>query len=304
MTTGGGGNVRSTDRRSLIEKAVKRLPSGPHGGGERPQGVDPGDVDGRQQIDTGKRSTTELITINQSTLRKNGIITSDHLRTRTTEEFRLIKRGLLNHYTQNGTDRQNLVLITSAVSGEGKSFCALNIAMSMALEENFRVLLVDCDFANSTIMRTLGIKAKKGLMDVLMDERLDLSDVLLRTDIDRLSILPPGTLNSRSAEFLSSKRMANLVNELAHRYEDRFIIFDTPPVLMRADTSVLSTHVGQIVFVIRSESTSRDTVKEALDLIADNPNINLLLNGTRETFGSHQFGQDYYQYHKKKRKLR
>jgi Mrp family chromosome partitioning ATPase len=98
--------------------------------------------------------------------------------------------------------------------------------------------------------------------------------------------------------------MANLVNELAHRYDDRFIIFDTPPVLMKADTSVLSAHVGQIVFVIRSESTSRDTVKEALDLIADNPNINLLLNGTRETFGSHQFGQDYYQYNKQKRKLR
>jgi protein-tyrosine kinase len=304
MMTGGGRNVRSTDRRSLIEKAVKRLPSGEHGGDTRPQTVEPNDVDGRQQIDTAKRSTTKSVTIDQSTLRSNGIITSDHLRTRTTEEFRLIKRGLLHHYTRNGTDRQNLVLITSAVSGEGKSFCALNIAMSMALEENFRVLLIDCDFANSTVMRTLGIKAKMGLMDVLMDERVDLSDVLLRTDIDRLSILPPGTPNSRSAEFLGSKRMANLVNELAHRYGDRFIIFDTPPVLMKADTSVLSSHVGQIVFVIRSESTSRDTVKEALDLIAGNPNINLLLNGTRETFGSHQFGQDYYQYHKKKRKLR
>jgi exopolysaccharide/PEP-CTERM locus tyrosine autokinase len=304
MTTGGGGNVRSTDRRSLIEKAAKRLPSGQHGGGTRPQSVEPSDTDGRQKLDTGKRSATESVAINQSTLHRNGIITSDHLKTRTTEEFRLIKRGLLNHYTQNGADRQNLVLITSAVSGEGKSFCALNIAMSIALEENFRVLLVDCDFTNSTIMRTLGIKAKKGLMDVLMDERLDLSDVLLRTDINRLSVLPPGTSHSRSAEFLGSKRMANLVNELAHRYDDRFIIFDTPPVLMKADTSVLSAHVGQIVFVIRSESTSRDTVKEALDLIADNPNINLLLNGTRETFGSHQFGQDYYQYHKQKRKLR
>jgi Mrp family chromosome partitioning ATPase len=176
--------------------------------------------------------------------------------------------------------------------------------MSIALEENFRVLLVDCDFTNSTIMRTLGIKAKRGLMDVLVDERLGLSDVLLRTDIDRLSILPPGTPNSRSTEFLGSNRMANLVNEMAHRYDDRFVIFDTPPVLMKADTSVLSMYVGQIVFVIKSESTSRDTAKEALDLISENPNINLVLNGTRETFGSHQFGQDYYQYHKKKRKLR
>lgn len=294
----------STDRRSLIEKAAKRLPNGQHAGGARPRSVEPSDVNERQKPDAGKRSTTEAVTINRSTLHRNGIITSDNLRTRTTEEFRLIKRGLLNRYAKNGADRQNLVLVTSAVAGEGKSFCALNIAMSIALEENFRVLLVDCDFANSTIMRTLGIEAKRGLMDVLMDEDLDLSDVLLRTDIDRLSILPPGTPNSRSTEFLGSNRMADLVDEIAHRYADRFVIIDTPPVLMKADTSVLAMHVGQIVFVIRSESTSRDTAKEALDMIADNPNINLVLNGTRETFGSHQFGQDYYHYHKKNRKLR
>jgi len=296
--------MRSTDRRSLIEKAAKRLPSGQHGGGARPQSVEPNDVNGRQQPDAVKRSSPESVTIDRSTLHRNGIITSDHLGTRTTEEFRLIKRGLLNRYTQNGADRQNLVLITSSVPGEGKSFCALNIAMSIALEENYRVLLVDCDFANSTIMRTLGIGPKRGLMDVLTDDGLDLSDVLLRTDIDRLSILPPGTANSRSTEFLGSNRMTSLVDEIAHRYADRFVIFDTPPVLMKADTSVLAMHVGQIVFVIKSETTSRDTAKEAIDMIADNPNINLVLNGTRETFGSHQFGQDYYHYHKKKIKLR
>jgi exopolysaccharide/PEP-CTERM locus tyrosine autokinase len=301
---GKGGKERSTSRRSLIEKAADRLQSGQHGGDTRPKSVEAGDVDGRQQLGLGKRSTTKSVTIDKSSLRKNGIISSDNLRTRTTEEFRLIKRGLLNRYTRNGADRQNLVLITSSVSGEGKSFCALNIAMSIALEEDFRVLLVDCDVTNPSVMRTLGIKAKLGLIDVLMDERLDLADVLVRTDIDRLTILPPGTPHTRSAEFLSSKNMLNLVNELAHRYGDRIVIFDAPPVLMTAETSVLATHVGQIAFVIKSETTPRDTVKEAIGLIAENPNISLVLNGTRNKIGTYQFGEGYYHYHKRNNYLR
>ena len=176
--------------------------------------------------------------------------------------------------------------------------------MSIALEEDFRVLLVDCDITNPTVIRTLGIDAKLGLIDVLMNERLDLADVLMRTDIERLSILPPGTPHSRSAEFLSSKNMLNIVDQLAHRYDDRLVIFDAPPVLMAAETSVLAMHVGQIVFVVRSGTTPRNTAKDALDLIGENPNINLVLNGTREILGKHQFGQYYHQYHGRSGKSR
>lgn len=288
---------RSTDHQSLIEKAAHRLPSGQCREGRHSQKAEPSVVDDGQQARLRNRSTSKSVTINQSALSEKGIISADNLRTRTTEEFRIIKRGLLRRYTRNGADRQNLVLITSAVPGEGKSFFALNIAMSIALEEDYRVLLVDCDLTNPTVMRTLGIKAQMGLIDVLTEQRLDLADVLVQTDIDGLSILPPGTPHARSAEILGSKKMGNLMNEMAHRYNDRIVIFDAPPVLMLAETSALAAHVGQIVFVIASEKTPRSTAKEALDLIGDNQNINLVLNRTRKSLVTAQFGNDYSKYY-------
>ena len=120
--TDGGGNVPSTDHKSLIEKAAERLPGGRDGRAPLPQQPESREVEKHQQWGMDKASATKSVTINHSILRKNGIISSDNLRTRTTEEFRLIKRGLLNRYTRNGADRQNLVLVTSSLSGEGKSF--------------------------------------------------------------------------------------------------------------------------------------------------------------------------------------
>jgi exopolysaccharide/PEP-CTERM locus tyrosine autokinase len=213
------------------------------------------------------------------------------------EEFRLVKRQLLARYLQDETSLANLVLVTSAVPEEGKTFVAMNLAMSLACERDFRVLLVDADLSRPSVLQKLGIEAKRGLIDMLTDPGLDLGQVLLRTDIPGLTILPPGARHDHSTELLASNVMAQLMEEIAKRYADRLIIIDSPPVLVTTEASALAQHVGQIVFVVRAETTSQVAVREALNLVADCPHIGLLLNAATSGTGVGRFGAYYDKYY-------
>jgi exopolysaccharide/PEP-CTERM locus tyrosine autokinase len=245
-----------------------------------------------------KRVTRKQIELNFSRLREKGYVVPGD-RSTTAEEIRLIKRPLLRQAFGDGrraNDNSHLMMVTSARPSEGKTFMAINLALSMALEKDITVLLIDADVAQPAIPGVLGFESDRGLLDLLIDPTLDMSDVMIRTNLDNLSILPAGRDTPNANELLASAKMEALVKDIADRYPDRVIIFDTPPVLVRTETSVLASHVGQVAFVIEAEQTNETAVKESLELLNGCSNIGLILNKLRSSYGTERFGQYYGRY--------
>jgi receptor protein-tyrosine kinase len=183
-------------------------------------------------------------------------------------------------------------MVTSALLGEGKTFCAINLAMSIAMEVDRSVLLVDADVMRPSVMDRIGLRNARGLLDVLADPQLDLGEVLLRTNVPKLSLLPTGTLHNRASEMLASTAMDKLLIELASRYSDRIVIFDSPPLLMSPGTASLATRMGQTVVVVEASKTPRRTVEQAFDAVADCPKVTALLNKCSSPMDGHVYG--YY----------
>ncbi len=225
-----------------------------------------------------------------------GLITAAGGRTTLLEDFRIIKRPLLKRAFGEraaGEKPANLIMVTSSLPGEGKTFCAINLAMSIAMELDHTVLLIDADVARPSVLHTLGLPAERGLMDVLLDDNLDVADVLLRTNVNTLSILPAGTNNPRATELLASQAMSSLVTEIANRYPDRIVIFDSPPLLLTSEAHVLASHMGQIVVVVEAEVTTQHAVMAAVAQLQGMPNVNLIYNKTREFPGSETYDYHY-----------
>jgi receptor protein-tyrosine kinase len=170
------------------------------------------------------------------------------------------------------------VLVTSALAGEGKTFCAINLAISIALEMDYSVLLVDADVAKPSIPEALGLEAEKGLMDLLLDRRIDLMEVLCKTDIGKLTLLPGGTAHQHATELLASGAMRELLREMAERYHDRIIVFDSPPLLAASEAGVLASQMGQIVMVVEAGKTTEAALKNALSRIDSSKVAGVLLN--------------------------
>lgn len=201
-----------------------------------------------------------------------------------TSQFRMMKRPLIKNVAdlrQAGQVRSNLIMVTSALAGEGKSFTAANLAMSMATELDYSVLLVDADVARPSLARMLGFEPREGLLDVL-ENKVAFQDVLLATDIDKLSLLPSGAPRPRATELLASDIMRDLLEEMASRYPDRIIIFDSPPLLLTTEASVLASQMGQIVVVVRADHTPQAAVQRALASIASHPVKLMVLNQVHE----------------------
>jgi protein-tyrosine kinase len=218
-------------------------------------------------------------------MRKMGLVTAAGGRTTLLEEFRIIKRPLLQRAFAErapGDKPANLIMVTSSVPGEGKTWCSINLAMSIAMELDHTVLLVEADVARPSVLRTLGLPNQRGLMDVLADDKLDVADVMLRTNVDTLSILPAGTSTARSTELLASSGMSSLLAEIATRYPDRVVIFDSPPLLLTSEARVLASHMGQIAVVVEAEATTQHAVLEALGKLEGCSNVNLIYNKTRD----------------------
>lgn len=246
--------------------------------------------------DTVARSSARKVDLDLARMRDLGMVTAAGGRTALVEDFRVIKRPLIKRAFAErapGDLPGNLIMVTSSLPGEGKTYCAINLAMSIAMELDHTVLLVDADVARPSVLRTLGLPAQRGLMDILVDESLDLSDVMLRTNVPTLAILPAGTSTPRATELLASAAMTNLVLEIAHRYPDRIVIFDSPPLLLTSEARVLATHMGQIAVVVESETTTQHAVKESLSQLEGCANVNLIYNKTREFPGI----EESYDYH-------
>jgi exopolysaccharide/PEP-CTERM locus tyrosine autokinase len=240
--------------------------------------------------------STRRVELDLNHMRELGMVTAAAGRTRLLEDFRVIKRPLLQRAfaeRKPGEKPGNLIMVTSSLPGEGKTYCAINLAMSIAMELDHTVLLVDADVARPSVLRSLGLPAHRGLMDILLDDSIDMADVMLRTNVDTLSILPAGTSTQRATELLASSSMSNLVHEIANRYKDRVVIFDSPPLLLTSESRVLASHMGQIVMVVEAQTTTQHAVKEALSQLADFPNVNLIYNKTRDFPGI----EETYDYH-------
>jgi protein-tyrosine kinase len=165
--------------------------------------------------------------------------------------------------------------------------------MSIAMELDHTVLLIDADVARPSVLSTLGLPAHRGLMDVLLDDSLDVADVMLRTNVDTLSIISAGSSNPRATELLASQTMNALVDEIANRYPDRIVIFDSPPLLLTSEAHVLAAHMGQIVVVVEAEATTQHAVKEALGQLEGLDNVNLIYNKTHEFPGTESYNYNY-----------
>ncbi len=272
-------------RRSLIERAAERIDSTrrPAGGAAPTAEAD--------TAPTGRVRRTPRAHIDFDTLRARGFITPKNMRTRLAEQMRLIKRSVLHDFWSRKAERSNMIMVSSAGPGEGKSFIAVNLALSLACELDLYVLLVDADFERPTALRSLGIETTEGFLDILAEPSRDLGEVIQRTDVERLSVIGAGRNRELSAELLSSQRMRELADELSSRYPDRLIIFDTSPLLAASEPVVMAEIMGQTLFVVEADRTQRGSVEEALDLLPEHCDPALVLNRGRSRSGS---GELYY----------
>ena len=247
----------------------------------------------------GSLKTKPHVKLSLEVLQKHNIQTNNDVENSlTAEEFRIVKRSLLLNAFAKGDaaiKNGNIVLVTSTQPDEGKTFCAVSLALSMAAERDLTVLLVDADVAKPDVLNTLGIKGGKGLIDVIENKDMDLSECLLKTNIPNLTILPAGKKHKLTTELLASERMGDIIAEIARRYHDRIIIIDSPPVLASSSASVLALHVGQILYVVEADRTREEELHDAFKMIEKCKNISLLLNKARFTAGKKRFGS-YYGY--------
>lgn len=213
------------------------------------------------------------------------------------DEYRRIKRPLLSNAfgkTASLVDRGNLILVTSSVPDEGKSYTSLNLAMAIAQERDNTVLFIDCDVNKKGSSRLLGVERRKGLLDVLEDDQLSVGDVLLRTDIPGLVVCPAGKQHEYVTEMLASRRMVRLIEEIATRYNDRVIILDAPPLLPTPQTQVIAGLVGQIIFVIEAGKTPQGVVREALAMLPDDKALGVVLNKSERISARGGYYHSYY----------
>ena len=209
------------------------------------------------------------------------------------EEIRLIKRQLLSGMERRVSlpdEKRRTVLICSAQPDEGKSFCAVNLALSLSGERDIEVLLIDGDFSKPEALSLLGIEGGAGLVDALADPGLDPEDLVIRTDVPGLSVLPAGAKANNVPELLASDRTREVLAKLVAGNRRRIILFDSPPVLMASPAAVLSAHVGQVLVVVRADQTTEADLRETVGLLSGCDNVGLILNGAGFAVGGRNYG--------------
>lgn len=210
-----------------------------------------------------------------------GLLDPDYLRKHLTSEYRQIKRVLLNTVEADNSfrvPRSNLIMVSSAEAGEGKSFFCLNFSMSLALEFSYSVVLVDSDLENPRLSRMLGVGQERGLIDLIADQSHDSAELISPTDIPRLSVLPAGEYREGTAEFWTSDRASIVLDGLSTADRRRILVFDSSPVHSSTIASELARQVGQIVLVARAGKTGRRSVSRALKKLNHSPNVSIVLN--------------------------
>ncbi len=238
-------------------------------------------------------------TVNRDRLAARGMIVPGTPVTGISEEYRIVKRELIRNFGGSGNrpilPRGHRVLIASANPGEGKTFSAVNLALSLAVEADHDVLLIDADIAKPSVLEALGLEDGPGLMDALADPHLAVGDCLIQTDIPGLKVMPAGTGHMHDTELLASARTETLLAQLDQGVPGRILIIDSPPVLAASPAAVLAGHVGQTIMVVRADETLESALRDAIGLMGACPHIQLLLNGVKYSPGGRRFGTYYGQ---------
>ena len=251
--------------------------------------------DGTRRTSPFAQATRPRLDIDFAALQRNAFLTPDAPQSTLADEFRIVKRPIMRNALGPAKVRNgNLMMVTSALPGEGKTYTAVNLAMSVAMEYDTSVILVDGDVAHPDVPNILGSPADPGLLDLLTNGSLAINDVLVPTNVENLAILPAGAQQGRATELLASAQMHRRLNELAARYADLVIIFDSPPLLPTTEARELATHMGQILMVVGADSTQQHAVKIALTAIEKCDIVLMLLNkAARTDIGSYG---GYYRY--------
>jgi exopolysaccharide/PEP-CTERM locus tyrosine autokinase len=250
--------------------------------------------------------TDRRVTLDRSALRGPGLIAPENEERRLGEEYRLIKRPLLKAMSgENAAPLSNVIVVTSAVPGEGKTFTSVNLALSLALERNREVVLVDGDVAKRDITRLLKLDDEPGLLDAGGAERRELADTVLGTDVPSLFVLPAGNQHVEATEILASERITALIASLAADPR-RIVLIDSPPLLVTSEAGVLASLAGQVVVVVKASETPQEIVLRAIETIAEDKAVSLVLNQVlsvpERSYGHYGYYGEYGSYGRKHEK--
>jgi protein-tyrosine kinase len=230
------------------------------------------------------------VRVNVQALRAAGYLPELGLERRFADHYRQIKRPLIER-ALSGSPEMRLILVSSALPGDGKTFTSINLALSMARERDLSVLLVDADTPKARVSEILGVREKRGLVDALVEEALDVESLIQSTDVHGLEILPAGKRLENTTELLASARMAQIASRLSARNSRRLVLFDTAPLLVSSEARALLRVPGQIVLVARSGVTPRQALVDALAQVDKSKLQGLILNDAPFRPGS-----GYYDY--------
>ena len=241
--------------------------------------------------------TTRVVPIDRDRLRGMDLLPPIDLERQITSQYQHIKRPLVASVI--GRDpalgaATHVIMLASALPGEGKTFTSINLALSLALERDIEVLLVDADVRKPHVSRIFGIEQERGLIDLLVDNSLRADQVILRTDVPGLNIMPAGRPMDTATELLASERMADVIAQLAAPDGRRIVLLDSPPLLLSTESHALASSAGQVVLVVRAEITSQHAVKDAINSIAEGKPVSLILNQTSAPPSSGYYGYGSY----------
>lgn len=237
-----------------------------------------------------------VVTIDPARFADQGLLTPGAPVNALAEEFRLIKRQLLltaRAVAASHGPRARAILVGSANAHEGKTYCAINLALSLAAEREIEVVLVDADVAKPDVLVRLGLEDRPGLLDVLADPSAQIEDYIVRTNVPQLNLLPAGTRSNQDTELLASARTPELLDALLAADPRRIIVFDSPPALAASPAATLALHVGQIMLVVRADRTSESDLREAVALLDGCEQIQLVLNAVAHAPNGRRFGSYY-----------
>lgn len=289
---------------SLVERALKKLQEGsrqgqvPVGGAvKHAAGASPTPAPAAPVV---RRVMPQHapISVDRNALRAAGLIAPEHQERQIADQYRQVKRPLIANATGRGPKKianGQLIMTASALPNEGKTFTSINLALSLALEKDVTVLLVDADVAKRHISRIFGVESEAGLLDALKDDTLDLESLVIPTDIEGLSILPAGHRTDIATELLSSTHMENTVARLGSHNQNRIVLLDSPPLLLTSESRALAAMVGQVVLVVHAGHTPQQAVLDAVSHIPEDKAVGFVLNQcTLRTSEGYYYGEGHH----------
>lgn len=300
---------------SLVERALKKLQESrvptPQGASEidsprraaavttqyrpGPKGTEPSTLP-IVELAPKAEAPTRTVVIDRNALRAMQLLPPPNVERQIASQYQQIKRPLVASALDRSTATPNAqaIMLASALPGEGKTFTSINLALSMALEKDTHVLLVDADVAKPHLTKIFGLQDERGLLDLLSDRSLRPESAILPTDIPGLSLLPAGKRTETATELLASERMVQIVQQLGAADSRRIILFDSPPLLLSTESRALVPSVGQLVLVVRAEATPRRAVQDALEMVGEDKPVNLILNQSSVAASEGYYGYGVY----------